>query len=96
MKKKMFLMLAVLVSQISLYAKTDYASLDIERKVLFTMNNNENLYKADIDDEKHFSLTTSYITDSVSYVDYYEPVYNYSFVVNGERKCEMTNIYKRR
>ena len=86
-------MLAVLVSQISLYAKTDYASLDIERKVLFTMNNNENLYEADIDDEKHFSLTTSYATDSVSY---YEPAYNYSFIVNGERKCEMTNIYKRR
>jgi hypothetical protein len=87
MKKEMFLMLIVLVNQISLYAKTDYALLGIERKVLFTMDNNEDLYQADFDDEKYFFLIISN-----SDGDYDDPVvFDYSVVVNGERKWKMAN-----
>ena len=91
MKKKMFLMLVVLVSQISLYAKTDCALLGVERKVLFTMNNNENLHLSDFDDDKHLGLMTYFVVDSIFNSDHHEPVYKYSLVVNGERKSNITN-----
>ena len=91
MKTKLFLVIAVLTNSVLLAAKVNYSNVGIDRKVLFTLNEKESLYQSGFEDANHFDIITSFVVDSTFNGDYYEPIYHYSFIVNGDRKCSMNN-----
>ena len=91
MKKELFFTITSLISCLPLCAEVNYPALGIDRKVLFTMNEKEFLYRSDFEDKNSFYLNTCFAVDSMFNGDYYEPIYQYSLIVNGDLKCSMAN-----
>jgi hypothetical protein len=73
------------------FAETDYASKGIFRKVVFTMNDEEELDQSLYDDPEHFIIMTRFVAGYSEAMD--DIYYHYSVIINGERKYTMTNAY---
>ena len=83
MKNKLFFLILAMVANVSvMYAKTDYAALGIERKVLFTMNKNEICTYVDT---RNLQKGVNNILSEIFVIDTVKNITTY--VMNGERIC---------